>query len=182
MLPSRQTIASSDLLPLPHAPGAEMRLTLLPIEKLFLLWWILWSCGRCASVVQAKRQIHRVTAAITPGTLRLLVRFRIPAEERPRAAIPLARAGKFAAARPDTRRDTLPAAAPTGRAVCAAVPPRTPPAAWSCPPRTDRAGAAGASPSASERWSGEPRLPARRCAARRGTAPASARRRSHIAD
>src|SRR5271163_5186067 len=99
MLPSRQTIASSDLLPLPHAPGAEMRLTLLPIEKLFLLWWILWSCGRCASVVQAKRQIHRVTAAITPGTLRLLVRCRIPAEERPRAAIPLAGAGKFAAAR-----------------------------------------------------------------------------------
>jgi hypothetical protein len=47
------TAASSDLLPLPHAPGAEIPKILFPHRKAFLLLWTLWSCGRRASVVQA---------------------------------------------------------------------------------------------------------------------------------
>ena len=42
-----------EMLPLHHAPGAEIPKTLFPHRKACLLLWTLWSCGRRASVVQA---------------------------------------------------------------------------------------------------------------------------------
>jgi hypothetical protein len=92
-------VASCKMFLLPQPPPLDPKF-LFPLYSMQtgLLLWTLWSCGRRASVVQAKRQIHRAGFALA----RRVSRYDFPNGRD--GASPLGDAVVFAGARPGRHR------------------------------------------------------------------------------